>query len=165
MPQGCRAFELNRNEYWRDPVSATFHGRDIFAPVAAHLSLGLAPGDLGREVYEMTAHQRAYTPTVTEEGVRGLVVHVDRFGNLVTNIPADHLPRGEAAVKAAGVAIGGINRTYSDGDGLMALVGSHGYLEVAESNGSASARLGARIGVPVTCLRGGPQGGPLMVVR
>ena len=150
VPRGCRAFELNRSEYWRDSVSATFHGRDIFAPVAAHLSLGVAPGDIGREVYEVTV-LNVPAPIVTGDGVHGLVVHVDRFGNLVTNIPADHLPHGEAVVEAAGVAIGGISRTYSDGDGLIALVGSHGYLEVAESSGSASARLGAGVGGPVKC--------------
>ena len=153
VPQGCRAFELNRSEYWRDPVSATFHGRDIFAPVAAHLSLGLAPGDLGREVFELTA-LNVPKPAVTEaDGVLGLVVHVDRFGNLVTNIPAGYLSSGRTVVTAAGVAIDGISRTYSDANGLMALVGSHGYLEVAVVNGSAAAHLGASVGVQVRCLR------------
>ena len=152
LPSGCRAFELSRPEYWRHPVSATFHGRDVFAPVAAHLSLGVEPGAMGDEVYEVMAFN-VPAPTVTDNGVSGLVVHVDRFGNLVTSIPADYLPLGKAVIEADGIAIGGIRRTYSDGEGLMALVGSHGYLEVAESNGSAAARLGASIGAQVTCRR------------
>ena len=155
VPPGCRAFELSRREYWRHPVSATFHGRDVFAPVAAHLSLGVEPGTMGGEVYELTA-LNVPAPTVAEDGVHGLVVHIDRFGNLVTNIPAECLPRGKTTVEAAGVRIGGISRTYEDGDGLMALVGSHGYLEVAESNGSAAARLGAAVGARVTCRREAP---------
>lgn len=150
VPAGCQAFVLGREEYWRHPVSATFHGRDIFAPVAAHLSLGVAPDAMGREVYELTA-LNVPAPSVGEDEVRGLVVHVDGFGNLVTNIRAECLPRGKATVEAAGVRIDGISRTYSDGDGLMALVGSHGYLEVAESNGSAAARLGGAVGVEVVC--------------
>ena len=152
VPPGCRAFELSRREYWRHPVSATFHGRDIFAPVAAHLSLGVEPGAMGGEVYELTA-LNVPAPAVSENGVSGVVVHVDRFGNLVTNIPVESLPLGKAVVETGGVAIVGTSRTYSDGDGLMALIGSHGYLEVAESNGSAAARLGAGVGAPVTCWR------------
>ncbi len=153
VPPGCRAFELDRSEYWRRPVSPTFHGRDIFAPAAAHLSLGVAPRAMAGEVDELTA-LNVPAPAITEDGAHGRVVHVDRFGNLVTNIPAEGLPHGKAVVEAAGARIDRVSGIYADGDGLMALIGSHGYLEIAESNGSAAVRLGVVAGAPVTC-RGG----------
>src|SRR5581483_3627173 len=77
---------LAERRYWRPEVSATFHGRDIFAPVAGHLSLGVQPSDLGPRVTEWV-RLTLREPTAMADGVQGEVVIVDPFGNLVTNIP------------------------------------------------------------------------------
>ena len=87
LPEGYRAYRLTNSGYWRHPVSSTFHGRDVFAPVAAHLTIGAPPSDMGEEAGSVVALSHNQ---VRREGtsLTGRVQHVDRFGNLVTNIPA-----------------------------------------------------------------------------
>lgn len=130
-------------------VSATFHGRDILAPAAGHLSLGLSPSALGPRV-ESWIRLQMPLPVETQAKVRGQVVVVDRFGNLTTNI----VLRADQPVQA--VRIGSefvlkFVRTYGNcepGD-LVALTGSSGRLEIAEVNGSAARRLQLGVGTPV----------------
>jgi S-adenosyl-L-methionine hydrolase (adenosine-forming) len=130
-------------------VSATFHGRDIFAPAAARMSLGLPLVRLGSEI---TDPVRFALPVATRDGavLHGAVVHVDRFGNLITNIARD-MVRDGAFVTIAGQTCP-LRRTYSDaGPGeLLAVVGSRRLVEVAVRNGSAAALLGAQRGAAVT---------------
>ena len=150
VPSGCRAWRLTNSSYWRHPVSATFHGRDVFAPAAAHLSTGVAPDNLGDPVARITA---LGLPDPRPEGnvVRGQIIFADAFGNLVSDITADILADLgvpgedlEVVVSIAGQSIAGLSRTFHDppGSGLKALLGSHGRLEVALVDGSASAALG-----------------------
>jgi S-adenosyl-L-methionine hydrolase (adenosine-forming) len=140
---------LTERRFWRPEVSATFHGRDILAPVAGHLSRGTAPADLGPPA---TTWQRLSLPrpVASPEGVRGEVVVVDRFGNLVTNIPARAVPL-ESRVAVPGSEAVRFVRTYGDAEpgALVALIGSGGRLEVAVVNGSAAARLGLGVGAVV----------------
>jgi S-adenosyl-L-methionine hydrolase (adenosine-forming) len=130
-------------------VSATFHGRDIFAPAAARLSLGLPLLRLGSEI---TDPVRFALPVATRDGavVHGAVVHVDRFGSLITNIARDMVRHG--AFVTVGRHTCTLRRTYSDaGPGeLLAVVGSRRLVEVAVRNGSAAALLGAQRGAAVT---------------
>jgi S-adenosylmethionine hydrolase len=141
--------------YWRHPVSATFHGRDIFAPVAGHLSRGLDPQLLGPPVPDWV---RLAVPAAEAEGGtwHGEVVFVDHFGNLITNIPADRFSPPTAADLRAQVGGTAVTprwvRTYAEvGPGtLVALFSSSGTLEIAVPHGSAAARLGAGVGAPVT---------------
>ena len=153
-PDGCRVWRLSNPAYWRHPVSATFHGRDVFAPAAAHLSHGVAPDTLGDPAAEITA---LALPVPRPEGstVRGHIVFADAFGNLVSNITADILAdmnvssrEAETVVSIAGRYISGLSRTFHDppGGGLKALLGSHGRLEVALVDGSAWAALGVESG-------------------
>lgn len=145
LPSGVRAFRLTNPRYWRRPVSRTFHARDVFGPVAAHLTLGVSPEELGEPVDSI---QWLAPPTLRrgEGSVAGQVVHVDRFGNLVTNIPEDVAGRLRS-VSIAGRAIAGLTETYASAcDDLMALVGSYGTIEVAVRNGSAAAALGVGVG-------------------
>lgn len=133
----------------RDTVSATFHGRDVFAPAAAHLVLGVAPSEFGAP-YE-DAVVLAWPAAVVRAGVwQGIVIAVDRFGNLVTNIPASELEAG-ARVVVAGRHETSLRRTYSDVEagGLLALGGSDGRMEVAVSCGSAAHRLKVGVGAAV----------------
>lgn len=158
LPDGCRAWRLTNPEYWRHPVSATFHGRDVFAPVAAHLSTDVTPDMLGDPTPAITALSLR-PPRPVGNSVRGQIVFADAFGNLVSDITAEILSNmgvsateSAAVVTIAGHEISGLSRTFHDppGDGLRALVGSHGRLEVALVDGSASAALGAASGEEVT---------------
>ncbi len=125
--------------------SATFHGRDIFAPVAAHLANGTTIAKLGAEA---GAWERLPVRLVAEPmdgGLKGAVVHVDHFGNLVTSIRRDQLPKalsdsGQVLIGAGGKTIRQISRTFADvavGE-LVAYFGSSGLLEVAVNGGSAA---------------------------
>lgn len=146
MPPGYEAYRLTNSDFWLQPVSSTFHGRDIFAPAAAHLTLGVPPRQLGQEVSDVQwlPHGR-----VRQEGdiLEGEVVHVDRFGNLISNIPADLLlqPRS-VEIEVKGRRIQGLSRSYAEGGELLAIVGSHGNLEMSVKNGNAAHSLGASVG-------------------
>ena len=153
VPDGCSAYSLTRAEYWHHPVSDTFHGRDVFAPVAAHLSLGVRPEQLGESVEEVV-HLNIHAPTKRSDAVEGRIIFVDHFGNLVSNIRRPLLPSGNIQVEIAGNLIKGLSRSFAEGEGLLALVGSHGYLEVAEREGSAADRLGATVGTELRAVGG-----------
>ena len=146
---------LSDPRFWLPGVSATFHGRDIMAPVAAHLSLGLDAAELGPAVQELvTLCWREVH--VTAGRIEGRVESIDSFGNLITDITSDALeraPRGEeTAITCDEHETRGIFRAYSDQPDmtLIALVGSNGRLELAIVGESAAAMLGIRVGTPVT---------------
>ena len=155
VPPVLRAFHLTNPDYWLHPVSSTFHGRDVFTPVAAHLSLGVAPEALGEPTTELAWLPLA-SPRVTSEGVGGEIIYCDIYGNLISNIPAALLEGREISeVRIKGRAIRSLSATFLDiGDSasppeLIALFGSHGYLEVAVPNGNAAAVLSAGPGESV----------------
>ena len=149
VPPGCAAYALAEPRYWLHPVSSTFHGRDVFAPVAAHLSLGVSPGDVGRPLHRVLCFN---VPEPESRGgvLIGRVVHVDHFGNLITNIAGKGLPGGELQIEVKGQRIKGLSPSYAQGGHLLAIIGSHGYLEVSVQEGSAAATLGADIGDQVS---------------
>ena len=137
------AHELTNPDLRREPASATFQGRDVFAPAAGHLACGGALADLGPPATDLV-RLAAPEPVAGEGAVRGEVMHVDRFGNAITNIPASILTwLGDIRVYAAGHDLA-LLRTYADtGVGEpLALVGSNGYVEVAVREGSAADALG-----------------------
>lgn len=140
-----RVRELDRPQYFRATVSSTFHGRDLFASVAGHLAAGRDVAELGGEGADMI---EVSLPAVRRHtgGVTGEILHVDRFGNLVTTISRDDLPAAPRAVtvEVAGRAIAGLVSTYGDVEPgrLTALIGSGGRLEIAVRDGSAAAVLG-----------------------
>jgi S-adenosylmethionine hydrolase len=144
-----RIVHVRKSKYFLQPVSNTFHGRDIFAPVAAHLSNGVALSEFGPEVTRM---ERIATPTpkVTKEGViLGEIVSIDRFGNLMTNIPGERLSGADSVqVKVGRRVIPRISKTYAEGrkGALLALVGSTENLEIAVNKGNAGKKTGSRVG-------------------
>ncbi len=148
VPAGCQAYALNKPEFWRHPVSRTFHGRDLFAPVAGHVTLGVDPSELGDPIAEVVCLNVPF-PEERHGVLNGRVVFLDDFGNLVTNIPASRLTGEDLSVEVGERSIQGLTRTFADAEGLMALVGSFGYLEVAESNANAARSLGVGIGARV----------------
>jgi hypothetical protein len=143
---------LNQPQYWLSGVSHVFHGRDIFAPAAAHLARGIPLTALGAP-FDDPVLLRLPQPERTPTGLRGEIIHVDHFGNLAANIRREHLgDLTDVLVRLGGVEIRGLVKTFgerSPGE-LAALWGSTGNLIVAEVNGSAAARLGARVGDPLS---------------
>lgn len=154
LKRGIRAVSLTVSRFWLHPVGSTFHGRDIFAPVAAHLSLGVPLEDFGDEVSSILLYPLARTRRRRDGAVIGQVVHIDHFGNLITDVRGEDLPAGQVALVVKGRTIYGISASYASGEevegpSLIALVGSSGYLEVSACNDSAAEVLGARVGAPV----------------
>lgn len=151
---GWRAVALETPEYRRAAVSRTFHGRDVFAPAAAHVALGVPLERLGPPLADPV--RLGWDDARAEGGmVVGAVLHVDRFGNLITTIREAQLPGGEGVE----VRIGGrrlpLVGTYGDlrRGQAGALIGSGGRLEIAVREGSAAAGLRARRGARVTVSR------------
>ncbi len=150
-----RVFELNNKRYWRESISTTFHGRDIFAPVAAWLSNGEPPENFGSELGELTTYRWA-KPISDDEGVQGWVMHIDRYGNLITNIPQAFIQKygRESAFKiyVGNTILKDISDAFSDvPDGeAVALIGSSGMLEIAINKGNAEHMLGVEKGAPVS---------------
>ena len=159
VPAELKVYGLSDSRYWLNPVSNTFHGRDIFSPVAAHLSLGVAPEALGDSVLELF-WLPAPQPVIEGDRIHGEIINVDRFGNLVTNIPESALPAsGKLNVEIKTRLIVGLSRTYHDPDlrsqgDLVALVGSQGFLEIALPSDSAALALKADVGEPVEVTTG-----------
>ena len=142
---------LTNARYWLGEVSHTFHGRDIFAPVAAHLARGVPLEELGVSIGD-PVRLGLPEPRVRGGLVEGTVVWVDHFGNLVTNIPAGALPPDETyRVTVGHLTVTGLFTTYGQvrAGQPLALVGSHGYLEVAVREGSAAEMAGAGRGAMV----------------
>jgi S-adenosylmethionine hydrolase len=146
---GARAYELTSPVHAPAPRSATFHGRDLFAPVAAWVAAGGEPSALGARVADPV---RLAWPGVTRQGdaVCGEVLTADPFGNLLTSVREEDLPAAVAGVEVGGRAAR-LVRTYGDGapGELVALVGSSARLELAVREGSAARVLAAARGLPV----------------
>jgi len=149
---------LDKPALWRSPqTSTTFHGRDIFAPIAARLAMGLPLMDAGTEIRELRRMSWAL-PISDHEGIRGWVVHVDRFGNCITNITRQELERlrERRVVKcyAGNTIVSHVVNTYSDvseGEPAM-LINSQDLLEIAVNSGSAQRLLGLERGAPINIL-------------
>ncbi len=150
-----RAWEVTRQDLWQHPVSNTFHGRDIMAPVAARVATGQPLERLGPATDRLTMLDWP-EPEVRGAEIRGQVLTVDSFGNLITNIGRDLLDRlGSSAaisVRCAGHTIRGVVRTYGHRapGTLVALIGSSGLLEIAVVQDNAARRLQVTSGAVVT---------------
>ena len=152
--EGLReAYMLEQEAYFHTPrVSATFHGRDIFGPVAAHLSLGIAPACFGQRLTEIVTFS-LLQPRREGQAITGMVLHIDHFGNILTNIPAALLD-GIRPGQDITIALSGITRavpfcrTYADGapHALMCLINSNEEFEIACAQGRAIEQVHTRVG-------------------
>jgi S-adenosyl-L-methionine hydrolase (adenosine-forming) len=147
-------FRISESEYWLEKVSSTFHGRDILAPVAARLSLGLPPERLGPPLEKITVLDWP-SVRIRPSRIDGHVLEIDSFGNIITNITTEMLV-GRPTDKRACVVCHiyetwGIYRAYAEQPRgtLCALIGSNGRLELAIVGDNAAERLGLKIGMPV----------------
>jgi S-adenosylmethionine hydrolase len=151
---------LTNTRFWLTPLSNTFHGRDVFAPVAAHLSLGTSPGEFGEAIQSLSLTPVS-RPLMGEDGVLiGHVIYVDWFGNLITDIRQADLPEGRLFVEIGGHIIDDLSQTYDEGEELLAIMGSDNRLEVSVKKGSAAGFLRAgvgdevKVGINKTSLKG-----------
>jgi hypothetical protein len=149
---------VERAQFWRGRVSRTFHGRDILAPVAAHLSRGVPPVRMGPACKNPVRHVLPLPTDVGGNEVRAEVIHVDRFGNLITNLDegAPILKSGRGIViRIRGREIKGIRDSYQAvrRGALLAICGSSGYCEISVNGGDASKELGARRGTALSVKR------------
>jgi S-adenosyl-L-methionine hydrolase (adenosine-forming) len=161
-------FELTKQDLWLPETSATFHGRDVFAPVAAHIAAGIPLEHVGEPLEEIHTLPMPEL-SVSGKRVRGEIMHIDRFGNILTSIgqmrwlapdkltldPSFGENRAplpvrteEAIIKIHTTEINGISHAYADTPRgtLIALVGSNGYLEIAVNQGNAATMLDVVIG-------------------
>lgn len=149
------AVELTNTNFWLAEPSQTFHGRDIFAPVAAHLSKGISLHELGEPAGQLETYRWA-VPISDKDGVQGWIVHIDRFGNLISNIPEEMIKKagGTSALKiyVGNTILNEIVDTFGDvEDGEpAAYIGSSGVLEVAINKGSARQMLGVDKGAQIS---------------
>jgi S-adenosylmethionine hydrolase len=146
LKRGIEAVSITDPRFWRNPVSPTFHGRDVFSPVAAGLSLGLSPYEFGEKTNALTLLPIMKPRTEASGDLVGHVMHIDHFGNMVTDIRGSHLPPGPVDVFVGSMRIDGVSRYYQETEGLAALVGSSGYLEISLRNSSAAEYVEALVG-------------------
>jgi S-adenosylmethionine hydrolase len=136
--ESFRAYEISNPEYFLSGVSFTFHGRDIFAPAAAHLSLGVPIGDLGKRLPDPFT-LGIQEPEIGGEEIIGEVIYEDTFGNLITNIPGSMVD-SNCRIYVCDILINGVCKSYSEvpeGE-LLAVIGSSGFLELSVNRGRAS---------------------------
>lgn len=145
----------NAEHYYLQPVSKTFHGRDVFAPVAAWLSKGWQTASMGEEIQDFKRFALP-RPKAAEGVTKGVVLRVDSFGNLITNFRAEDLPGAAANGGALKLQVGTqtvtrMVETFAQGDTgqAVAYVGSSGYLEICVNKGSAARTLNLGRGTPV----------------
>jgi S-adenosylmethionine hydrolase len=141
-----QAVNLTNASYWRSPVSSTFHGRDIFAPVGAWLSRGTPMESFGEPIDEVEVLPLSMPRQTAEGRLVGEVLSVDNFGNLITNIRPKDLTQGPITIQTGSRLIRTVVRTYGEGEGLLAMVGSSGYIEIALKNGNAARLLSVHVG-------------------
>lgn len=149
--QPVRVYHLNKTQFWLPEVSNTFHGRDIFSPVAAHLAAGTPIDHLG-VLIDDPVRLIMPQPVRTQFGWRGQIVLIDVFGNIATNLEDKLVKAAEkVTMKIAGRIIEGLVQSYgeSKSGNLVALIDSEGFLEVAEVNGNCAKTLQVTVGDPV----------------
>jgi S-adenosylmethionine hydrolase len=149
-------YSVENPRYVLNPVSRTFHGRDIFAPVAARLTVGVLPEALGPAVPPGDIVRIEFPKPVRADArtLRGEIIYVDRFGDCISNIGADDLAEideSRVKVEIASLSLSGLGRSYADTSRgtALALIGSAGFLEIAASGASAAKNFGLKVGDPV----------------
>ena len=142
---------ISNDRYFLKPVSRTFHGRDIFAPVAAHLASGVTPARMGKRIDDYLRPAFEKPLRTGKRTWSGTILKIDHFGNIITNFHVDDFPdleRRDFSMTVGGAQTGVLLRSYAEcGPGeLFAIVGSSGFLEVSLSQGSAARQIGCEAG-------------------
>lgn len=149
-----KIIRLNSRRYFSVDISDTFHGRDLFAPAAGYLSLGIEPDQLGKKLKKITRF-REFRSRKTATGLRGKVIYIDHFGNLATSLRAEDIPSAQKTeIVIAGENIGGLKKTFGSvkPEEPLAYINSFGYLEIAVNLDSAAEYFGCTYGDRVEIL-------------
>ena len=151
-----RVIKLTNEKYFCRPISATFHGRDIFAPVAAALSRGVELEEFGPEIKDEIRLRSLAPRRLTDSKLEARIIHIDRFGNCITNLTPDDLPfdrpGGRPQLRVNGKTVKSFRRFFSEEgskEKLFGIWGSAGFLELAAANSSAAKILHAKPGEKV----------------
>ncbi|MDQ3061765.1 MAG: SAM-dependent chlorinase/fluorinase [Acidobacteriota bacterium] len=141
-----RARELTNKKFFAAEVSRTFHGRDVFARVAAHLSKGINPNEFGAEIKDFIHIKTARPRKISEREIEADVIHIDHFGNLITNLKQTDLPEN-FTLKINGKIINKLQSFFAEAERseLFMILGSAGFLEIAAFQDSAEKLLNAQI--------------------
>lgn len=149
------AVRLTNSDYWHTKRSNTFHGRDIFAPVAAHLSNGVPLNELGEPLNELKTYRWA-SPIADKDGLQGWIIHIDKFGNLVSNLKESLIEDviGDQSVKiyVGNMILDELLPTFGsvpEGE-PVAYIGSSGMLEVGINKGDAAEMMSVKKGAPIS---------------
>lgn len=146
----ARVTAVGNDRFFRKPVSSTFHGRDIFAPVAAHLSRGIDLHELGPEIMDAVMLPNIRPTRTDENTLKGSVIHIDRFGNIVTNITAE-VAGDVFQLEIGGHVISDRREFYAGAKPgqPFAIAGSAGFIEISINGSSAAKKLGVNTGALV----------------
>lgn len=145
------AYAVEGDHYFRKPISNTFHGRDVFAPVAGWISRGTPPERFGPRLAEPVRLNVPVVKKVREGLIQGAILATDQFGNLVTNLKPEDVPPSSRIILSGQREISSFRRAYSEGAAgeLFVIPGSSGYLEISVKNGSAASVLDLKPGAPI----------------
>lgn len=148
----CRVIHITEDHFFRKPISTTFHGRDLFAPVAAWLSRGIELSKFGPEISDYVRLSTPKVRSITPNMLQGVVLAVDKFGNIMTNFTEKEIhPSQFAKFLIAGEEVSALRDAYSGGDPgeFFAIKGSSGFYEIALTRDAAATVLGATRGTEV----------------
>jgi hypothetical protein len=148
---------IEAEHYYRTPVSSTFHARDVFAPVVAYLAKGVEPAKFGEEITDFVRFNAPKPKPIDAQTLRGVVLRVDRFGNIVTNFTPQDVPAlFQAEPPAFKIVVGKreittMHANYAEGkpNEVFGILGSMGYLELSANRGAAAQIIGASKGSEV----------------
>ncbi len=145
-----RVFEITNENFFKHPVSRTFHGRDIFAPSAAHLSKGASPNEFGREIEDFVHLKENKPRKISETQIETEIIHADHFGNLITNLRSEDLP-GNFTLEIGKTKIEKLQNFFAEAEAgeIFMFFGSAGFLEIAAFQNSAAKLLGVKTGEKV----------------
>ena len=152
--ENFKVYELTDERFFNQPVSRTFHGRDIFAPCAAHLASGVKPNEFGAQIFDFVTVEEI-APQKTDSGeIVARIIHADHFGNLITNLKQADLPE-KFVLEIGGRRIGNLQKYFSAANRkgeLLLIFGSAGFLEIAAFGASAQKILNAEVGRDIKVL-------------
>lgn len=158
----CSVRHISAEHYFLQPVSNTFHGRDVFAAAAGYLSKGVEPQKMGDEITDYVRFAAPKPKPASDKLIKGVIIKVDKFGNLITNFTANDVPQLlKESPKPFKILVGKseitkLRTAYAQGTPgeVFAILGSMGYLEIATNRGSAARTVGADKGTEVGVLFG-----------
>ena len=157
-----RTIEITNPNFCLRQISQTFHGRDVFAPVAAYISCGVSLTDLGPEISDITMLS-VPQPKITENEIIGEIIWIDNFGNAITNVSMETLKstsfNTKCTIQIAGIKIDHLSNFYDESDigSTLALANSSGNIEIAVNQGSASSTLNIKVGEKILFLKALPS--------